>query len=163
MFLRFAAEVLRRAHVDEPRAGLDEFESIRTLDVTAAHEEHVRGNEHHENGEDHFERHGPDSTVVRVRVWPDRFDSSPFLPRLDYEAGPMSTAVADVAEKTVSFEGQTYNIQELGDDTFTVLVKGVPVGRIVLSFGAPNGVPEGDAASEDTLYAIAEAWFAAIG
>jgi hypothetical protein len=39
-------------------------------------------------------------------------------------------------------------------------VKGVPVGRIVLSFGAPNGVPEGDN-SEDTLYAIAEAWFAA--
>jgi len=73
-----------------------------------------------------------------------------------------SAAVADVPNKSVSFEGTTYSIQELGDDTFTVLVKGVPVGRIVYTFGAPNGVPEGDAASEDTLYAIAEAWFAAI-
>ena len=71
------------------------------------------------------------------------------------------TAVADVASKTVAFEGTTY-IQELGEDTFTVLVKGVPVGRIVYTFGAANGVPEGDAASEDTLYAIAESWFAAI-
>ena len=33
--------------------------------------------------------------------------------------------------------------------------------KIVFTFGAPNGVPEGDAASEDTLYAIAEAWFTA--
>ena len=73
-----------------------------------------------------------------------------------------SSAVADVANKSVSFEGTTYSVQELGDDTFTVLVKGVPVGRIVYTFGAANGVPEGDAASEDTLYAIAEAWFAAI-
>ena len=73
-----------------------------------------------------------------------------------------SSAVADVPNKSVSFEGTTYNVQELGDDTFTVLVKGVPVGRIVYTFGAANGVPEGDAASEDTLYAIAEAWFAAI-
>ena len=70
-------------------------------------------------------------------------------------------AVADVENKTVTFEGTTYTIQTLGDDTFTVLVKGVPVGRIVYTFGAANGVPEGDAASEDTLYAIAEAWFAA--
>ena len=69
-------------------------------------------------------------------------------------------AVADVANKTVTFEGTTYTIQPLGDDAFTVLVKGVPVGRIVYSFGAPNGIPEGDN-SEDTLYAIAEAWFAA--
>ncbi len=72
-------------------------------------------------------------------------------------------AVADVSAKTVSFEGTTYDIQELGEDTYTVLVKGVPVGRIVYTFGAANGVPEGDAASEDTLYAIGEAWFAAIG
>jgi hypothetical protein len=72
-----------------------------------------------------------------------------------------STAVADVDNKTVTFAGTTYNIQDLGEDTFTVLVKGVPVGRIVYTFGAANGVPEGDAASEDTLYAIAEAWFGA--
>ncbi len=75
----------------------------------------------------------------------------------------MSTpAVADVPNKSVSFEGTTYQIQELGEDNFTVLVKGVPVGRIVFTFGAANGVPEGDTTSEDTLYAIGEAWFAAI-
>ncbi len=72
-----------------------------------------------------------------------------------------SPAVADVDTKTVTLEGTTYTIQALGDDTFTVLVKGVPVGRIVYTFGAANGVPEGDAATEDTLYAIAEAWFGA--
>lgn len=74
-----------------------------------------------------------------------------------------SAAVADVPNKSVTFEGTTYAIQELGDDTFTVLVKGVPVGRIVYTFGAANGVPEGEGATEDTLYAIAEAWFAATG
>src|ERR1019366_6841978 len=72
-----------------------------------------------------------------------------------------SAAVADVENKTVSFEGTTDTIQALGEDTFTVLVKGVPVGRIVYTFGAANGVAEGDAVSEDTMYAIAEAWFAA--
>lgn len=71
-----------------------------------------------------------------------------------------SAAVADVSAKTVTYEGTSYTIQELGDDSFTVLVKGIPVGRIVYSFGAANGVPEGDA-SEETLTAIAEAWFAA--
>jgi hypothetical protein len=70
-------------------------------------------------------------------------------------------AVADIENKTVTFQGTTYAIQALGDDTFTVLVKGVPVGRIVYTFGAANGVPEGSAVSEDTLYAIAEAWFGA--
>ncbi len=72
-----------------------------------------------------------------------------------------SAAVADVEKKTVSFAGTTYTIQALGDDAFTVLVKGVPVGRIVYTFGAANGVAEGTAVSEDTMYAIAEAWFAA--
>ena len=62
-----------------------------------------------------------------------------------------SAAVADVENKTVSFEGTTYTIQALGEDTFTVLVKGVPVGRIVYTFGAANGVAEGDAVSEDTM------------
>jgi hypothetical protein len=72
-----------------------------------------------------------------------------------------TAAVADVESKTVTLEGTTYVIQDLGEDTFTVLVKGVPVGRIVYTFGAANGVPEGEAATEDTLYAIAEAWFGA--
>ena len=57
------------------------------------------------------------------------------------------TAVADTANKTVSFGGKTYQIQALGDDSYTVLVAGVPVGRIVYSFGAANGVPEGEARS----------------
>ena len=72
-----------------------------------------------------------------------------------------SAAVADVENKTVTLDGATYTIQALGDDTFTVLVKGVPVGRIVYTFGAANGVADGTAVSEDTMYAIAEAWFAA--
>jgi hypothetical protein len=73
-----------------------------------------------------------------------------------------TAAVANVAEQTVVFEGTTYRIQPLAPDTFTVLVDGVPVGRIVYTFGAANGVPEGDApASEATLEAVAEAWFAA--
>jgi hypothetical protein len=71
-------------------------------------------------------------------------------------------AVANVEDKSVVFEGTTYKIQPLAPDTFTVLVAGVPVGRIVYTFGAANGVPEGDAAaSEAALEAVAEAWFAA--
>ncbi|HEY4116339.1 MAG TPA: hypothetical protein VGM56_00735 [Byssovorax sp.] len=73
-----------------------------------------------------------------------------------------SAPVADAAAKTVTHAGTTYNIQDLGDDEYTVLVKGVPVGRVVYSFGAANGVPEGGAISEDDLTAIGEAWFAAI-
>lgn len=74
----------------------------------------------------------------------------------------MSTPTVDVPNNTVEFEGTLYKIQPLAEDTFTVLVAGVPVGRIVYTFGAANGVPEGEAAaSEDTLWAIGEAWFAA--
>ncbi len=72
-----------------------------------------------------------------------------------------SPAVADVASMSVSLNGTTYKIQPLAEDSFTVLVEGVPVGRIVYTFGAANGVPEGTAADEDTMYAIAECWFAA--
>jgi hypothetical protein len=74
-----------------------------------------------------------------------------------------AAAVADLSAKTVTFAGKTYAIQDLGDDSYTVLLAGVPVGRIVLSFGAANGVPEGDAISEDDLTLVAEAWFAAVG
>ncbi|MGD0528215.1 MAG: hypothetical protein ABSE49_23980 [Polyangiaceae bacterium] len=70
-------------------------------------------------------------------------------------------AIADVPNKSVTLESTTYTIQELGTDNFTVLVQGVPVGRIVYTFGSANGVPEGDAASQEALDAIAEAWFAA--
>jgi len=73
------------------------------------------------------------------------------------------TAVADVANNTVTLGGTTYKIQPLGEDQYTVLVEGVPVGRILYSFGAAQGVPEsGSSTSEDTLYSIGEAWFAAI-
>jgi hypothetical protein len=70
-------------------------------------------------------------------------------------------AIADVPSKSVIHESTTYMIQELGQDNFTVLVKGVPVGRIVYTFGSANGVPEGDTTSQEALDAIAEAWFAA--
>lgn len=73
----------------------------------------------------------------------------------------MSTPVVDVASNLVTFKGTTYKIQPLGEDEFTVLVEGVPVGRIVYSFGAANGVPEGKAISEDDLWAIGDAWFTA--
>jgi len=72
-------------------------------------------------------------------------------------------AVADTENKTVAYGGKTYSIQALGDDSYTVLLAGIPVGRIVYSFGAPNGVPESDAVSEDDLYYIGEAWFNAVG
>ncbi|HWA73282.1 MAG TPA: hypothetical protein VG937_13130 [Polyangiaceae bacterium] len=71
-------------------------------------------------------------------------------------------AVADSANNTVTFGSTVYQIQALGDDQYTVLVAGVPVGRIVYSFGAANGVPEGNAVSEDDLTSIGEAWFAAL-
>jgi hypothetical protein len=71
-------------------------------------------------------------------------------------------ALANTSSKTVTLGGTTYNIQALGDDNYTVLLAGVPVGRIVYSFGAANGVVEGGSVSEDDLCAIAEAWFAAL-
>ena len=73
------------------------------------------------------------------------------------------TPVADVAANTVTYGGKSYSIRPLGEDAYTVLLDGIPVGRIVYSFGAANAVVEGNAISEDALYAIAEAWFAAAG
>jgi hypothetical protein len=73
----------------------------------------------------------------------------------------MSTPKVDVENKSVEHDGKNYRVQALAEDNFVVLLAGVPVGRIVYSFGAANGVPEGEAISEDALYAIAEAWFAA--
>lgn len=73
-----------------------------------------------------------------------------------------TSAIANLENKSVSIEGKSYDVRPLSPDTFTVLVEGVPVGRIVYTFGAANGVPDGDAVSEETLTAIAEAWFAAL-
>jgi hypothetical protein len=72
------------------------------------------------------------------------------------------SAIADVAQKSVSLDGKTYAIRPLGPDSFTVLFEGVPVGHIVYTFGTANGVPDGDAITEDALTQIAEAWFAAV-
>jgi hypothetical protein len=74
----------------------------------------------------------------------------------------MSTPVADTTSHTVTLGSTTYTVQPLERDQFTVLNAGVPVGRIVYTFGAANGVPEGEGISEDELTAIAEAWFAAL-
>ncbi len=72
-----------------------------------------------------------------------------------------TAATVDVPGQTVSLGDVTYKIQPLAEDTFTVLVAGVPVGRIVYTWGAANGVAESETVTEDTMYAIAEAWFAA--
>jgi hypothetical protein len=76
----------------------------------------------------------------------------------------MTTAapVVDVAAKTVIHAGTTFFMRPLAEDVFTVLVDGVPVGRAVFTFGAANGVVEGESVTEETLTAVAEAWFAAL-
>lgn len=73
----------------------------------------------------------------------------------------MSNSSVDVANQSVQFDGKVYKIQELGPDHFAVLVDGVPVGRIVYSWGTANGVAESDSIDEETVTAIAEAWFSA--
>lgn len=72
-------------------------------------------------------------------------------------------ATADTTTKTVAFGDKTYKIQAVAEDNYQVLLDGMPVGRVVYAFGAVNAVPEGDALSEDDLWAIGEAWFAALG
>lgn len=73
-----------------------------------------------------------------------------------------STPVVDVPNKTVTHEGRTFTMRPLAEDTFTVLVAGVPVGRVVYSFGAANPVVESPDITEEALGAIGEAWFAAL-
>lgn len=73
-----------------------------------------------------------------------------------------STPVANVDSKTVTHEGTDYTMRPLTEDSYTVLVEGVPVGRVVFTFGAANGVVEDGAFSEELLTAIGEVWFAAI-
>lgn len=76
----------------------------------------------------------------------------------------MTTAapIADVAAKTVTHEDKTYTMRPLAEDSYTVLINGVPVGRVVYSFGAANAVVESPDITEDALTAIGEAWFAAL-
>jgi hypothetical protein len=74
----------------------------------------------------------------------------------------MTTPIADLTARTVTHAGTTFVLRALADDSFTMLVDGVPVGRAVYSFGAANAVAEGSAFSEEVLTAVAEAWFAAL-
>lgn len=74
----------------------------------------------------------------------------------------MSAPVVDVSAKTVTHAGTVYVFRPLAEDTYTVLVDGVPVGRAVYTFGAANGVVEGDGVTEEVLTTLAEAWFAAL-
>ena len=79
------------------------------------------------------------------------------------DTAPMSdTPVVDVSGKTVTHGGTTFFMRPLAEDTYTVLVAGVPVGRVVYSFGAANAVVESPDVTEDVLWAVGEAWFAAI-
>lgn len=72
------------------------------------------------------------------------------------------TPVVDVSSKTVTHAGKTFTMRPLAEDTFTALVDGVPVGRVVYSFGAANAVVESPDVTEDVLWAVGEAWFAAL-
>lgn len=78
-----------------------------------------------------------------------------------------TTPVVDVATKTVTHAGKSFTMSSHGDDSYDVLLAGVPVGRVFFSFGAAAGTAEESGegagkASEEDLTAIGEAWFAAI-
>lgn len=70
--------------------------------------------------------------------------------------------IVDVSANTVNYAGHTFIMRPLSDDAFTVLIAGVPVGRIVYTFGAANAVLESDTVTEEVLTAVGEAWFAAL-
>ena len=70
--------------------------------------------------------------------------------------------VVDTASRTVTHAGTTFNMRALSEDSVTVLVAGIPVGRVVFSFGAANAVVESPDVTEAVLEAVGEAWFAAI-
>jgi hypothetical protein len=72
------------------------------------------------------------------------------------------TPVVDVSAKTVTHAGTTFTMRPLSEDSWTVLVNGVPVGRVVYSFGAANAVVESQDVTEDVLWAVGEAWFASL-
>ena len=75
-----------------------------------------------------------------------------------------NTPVVDVSSKTVTHAGTTFLMRPLAEDSFTVLVNGVPVGRVIFKFGAANAVVDdkGPGVTEEVLEAVGEAWFAAI-
>ena len=73
-----------------------------------------------------------------------------------------STPVVDTSNKTVTHAGTTFFMRPLAEDTFTVLIDGVPVGRAERIHDAANAVVESESVTEDVLTAVGEAWFAAI-
>jgi hypothetical protein len=70
--------------------------------------------------------------------------------------------VVDIENKTVTHGGRTLVMRPLAEDSYTIMEAGVPVGRAVFTFGAANAVVESDTVTEDFLYEVAEAWFAAL-
>ena len=72
------------------------------------------------------------------------------------------TPVVDVASNTVTHAGTAFTMKPLADDAYTVEVNGVPVGRVVYSFGAANAIVESPDVTEDVLSAVGESWFAAV-
>jgi TRAP-type mannitol/chloroaromatic compound transport system permease small subunit len=70
--------------------------------------------------------------------------------------------VVSVEAKTVVHGGRTFVMRPLAEDSYTIMEAGVPVGRAVFTFGAANAVAESDSVTEDFLYEVAEAWFAAL-
>ncbi|MGE5786221.1 MAG: hypothetical protein ACM3ZE_16600 [Myxococcales bacterium] len=70
--------------------------------------------------------------------------------------------VVDVENKTVTHGGRTFVMRPLAEDSYTIMEAGIPVGRAVFTFGAANAVAESSDVSEDLLYEVAEAWFAAL-
>lgn len=72
------------------------------------------------------------------------------------------TPVVNLDEKTVTHGGRTFVMRPLAEDSYTIMEAGVPVGRAVFTFGAANAVAEGDSATEDFLWEVADAWFAAL-
>lgn len=73
-----------------------------------------------------------------------------------------NTPVVDFSSKTVTHAGTTFLMRPLAEDSFTVLVNGVPIGRVIFTFGAANAVVESPDVTEEVLEAVGEAWFAAI-
>ncbi len=72
-----------------------------------------------------------------------------------------SEPVVDLEARTVTHAGTTFSMRALSEDAVTVLIAGVPVGRVIYSFGAANAVVESPDVTEPVLTAVGEAWFAA--
>ena len=72
------------------------------------------------------------------------------------------TPIVNLEQKSVTHGGRTFMMRPLAEDSFTIMEAGVPVGRAVYTFGAANAVVESDTVTEDFLYEVSEAWFAAL-